>query len=166
MLVVPWLAVQAFTRLRKGGLKAPGHVKLLAWNDRVIAAMRRHGPWVRACQTTAGTLASLAHLSRPPTLASLVQRDTIWDHYTTQWDTRRHRHAVFAQRCAGPPYERNGLRSRSLAVRTWPPLWDEANVARQASHSAPTACTACLHRKDHTGQSQATCSWLGAHSAA
>ena len=49
MLVVPWLAVQAFTRLRKGGLKAPGHVKLLAWNDRVIAAMRRHGPWVRAC---------------------------------------------------------------------------------------------------------------------
>ena len=42
MLVVPWLAVQAFTRLRKGGLKAPGHAKLLAWNDRVIAAMRRH----------------------------------------------------------------------------------------------------------------------------
>ena len=66
-------------------------------------------------------------------------------HYTTQWDTRRHRHAVFAQRCAGPPYERNGLRSRSLAVRTWPSLWDEANVARQASHWAPTpalpACT-------------------------
>ena len=79
-------------------------------------------------------------------------------HYTTQWDTRRHRHAVFAQRCAGPPYERNGLRSRSLAVRTWPSLWDEANVARQASHWAPTACTACLHWRDHTGQSRATCS--------
>ena len=54
MLVVPWLAVQAFTRLRKGGLKAPGHAKLLAWNDRVIAAMRRHGPWVRACVSNHG----------------------------------------------------------------------------------------------------------------
>ena len=49
---------------------------------------------------------------------------------TAQWDTRRHRHAVFAQRCAGPPYERNGLRARSLAVRTWPSLWEEANVTR------------------------------------
>lgn len=88
-------------------------------------------------QTTAGTLASLAHLSHPPALARplspLSYGGTLnMGHYTTQWDTRRHRHAVFAQRCAGPPYERNGLRSRSLAVRTWPSLWDEANVARQA----------------------------------
>lgn len=43
------------------------------------------------------------------------------------WDERRNRHAVFSQRCAGPPYERNGLRARSLAVKTWPPLWD-ANI--------------------------------------
>ena len=41
------------------------------------------------------------------------------------WDTRRPRHAVFSQRCAGPPYEANGLRKRSLAVHTWPQLWDE-----------------------------------------
>jgi hypothetical protein len=41
------------------------------------------------------------------------------------WDTRRSRHAIFAQRCAGPPYERNGLRSRSIGVRTWPSLWDD-----------------------------------------
>lgn len=41
------------------------------------------------------------------------------------WDTRRSRHAVFSQRCAGPPYEKNGLRARSLAVHTWPPMWDE-----------------------------------------
>ena len=44
------------------------------------------------------------------------------------WDTRRSRHAIFAQRCAGPPYERNGLRTRSLAVNTWPKLWDDPNV--------------------------------------
>lgn len=44
------------------------------------------------------------------------------------WDTRRSHHAVFAQRCAGPPFERNGLRSRSVAVGTWPSLWDEPNV--------------------------------------
>lgn len=41
------------------------------------------------------------------------------------WDTCRSRHAVFAQRCAGPPYEKNGLRARSLGVHTWPPMWDE-----------------------------------------
>ena len=57
---------------------------------------------------------------------------------TTQWDTRRHRHAVFAQRCAGPPYERNGLRARSLAVRTWPSLWEEANVTRLCFEPATT----------------------------
>ena len=57
---------------------------------------------------------------------------------TTQWDTRRHRHAVFAQRCAGPPYERNGLRARSLTVRTWPSLWEEANVTRLCFEPATT----------------------------
>lgn len=45
------------------------------------------------------------------------------------WDTRRARHAVFSQRCAGPPHERNGLRARSLGVGTWPSvLWDDPNV--------------------------------------
>lgn len=87
MLVVPFMLTQAFTKLRKGR-SSPGHARLLQWNDDVVAAMRRLGPY---------------------------------------WDTRRHRHAVFAQRCQGPPFERNGLRARSLAVHTWPSLWD-ANV--------------------------------------
>ena len=77
--------VQAFTKLRKGR-SSPSHAALLSWNDKVVEALRRIGPF---------------------------------------WDTRRSHHAVFAQRCAGPPYERNGLRARSLAVQTWPSLWDE-----------------------------------------
>ena len=49
--------------------------------------------------------------------------------YGPWWDTRRSRHAVFSQRCAGPPHERNGLRARSLGVGTWPSvLWDDPNV--------------------------------------
>ena len=85
MILVPLMLTQAFTKLRKGRT-GPGHAQLLAWNDRIVAAMRSFGPF---------------------------------------FDTRRSRHAVFAQRCAGPPYERNGLRSRSQAVNTWPSLWDE-----------------------------------------
>jgi len=88
MLLVPFMLTQAFTRLRKGR-NAPGHAQLLAWNDKVIAAMRSVGPY---------------------------------------WDTRRSRHAMFSQRCAGPPFERNGLRARSLGVNTWPSLWDEPNI--------------------------------------
>lgn len=41
------------------------------------------------------------------------------------WDTRRTRHALFAQRCAGPPYNRNDIRDRSIKVKTWPMLWDQ-----------------------------------------
>lgn len=85
MLLVPFMLTQAFTKLRKGR-SSPGHAQLMAWNERVVTAMRSVGPY---------------------------------------WDTRRSRHAIFAQRCAGPPYERNGLRSRSMAVHTWPALWDE-----------------------------------------
>ena len=82
LLLVPFMIVQAFTKLRKG-LHSPGHAQLLKWNDAVIAAMRRHGPW---------------------------------------WDTRRANHAVFAQRCAGPPSDR--LRKASIAVGMWPSLWE------------------------------------------
>lgn len=85
MLLVPFMLTQAFTQLRKGR-SSPGHAQLMAWNDRVVAALRQVGPY---------------------------------------WDTRRSRHAIFSQRCAGPPYERNGLRHRSVAVGTWPALWDE-----------------------------------------
>ena len=84
MLLVPFMLTQAFTRLRKGR-SARNHAELLAWNERVVAAMRAIGPY---------------------------------------WDTRRRRHAVFAQRCAG----NNDLRRRSLAWRTWPPLWDDPEI--------------------------------------
>lgn len=82
LLLVPFMLVQAFTKLRKG-LHSPGHAQLLQWDERVIAAMRAFGPY---------------------------------------WDTRRRSHAVFAQRCAGPPSDR--LRKASMAVHTWPSLWE------------------------------------------
>ena len=82
MLVVPFMLTQAFTKLRKG-FRSPGHAQLMAWNDRVIAAMRSFGPW---------------------------------------WDMRQQNHAVFSQRCRGPPFDR--LRKASIGVNTWPGLWD------------------------------------------
>ena len=42
--------------------------------------------------------------------------------YGPWWDSRQRAHAVFAQRCAGPPYDR--LRKASIAVHTWPSLWE------------------------------------------
>ena len=82
MLLVPFMLVQAFTKLRKG-FRSPGHAQLMKWDSDVIAYMRSVGPW---------------------------------------WDTRRADHAVFAQRCAGPPSDR--LRKASIAVHTWPTLWE------------------------------------------
>ena len=87
MLVVPWLAVQAFTRLRKGGLKAPGHVKLLAWNDRVIAAMRRHGPWVRACVKPRPGPSPLSPTSRTRPPSRACSRLSRTAGHTKIWDT-------------------------------------------------------------------------------
>jgi hypothetical protein len=82
MLLVPFMLVQAFTKLRKG-FRSPGHARLMRWDAEVVAWLRSYGPY---------------------------------------YDSRRANHAVFAQRCAGPPFDR--LRKASIAVNTWPTLWD------------------------------------------